>query len=279
MTGPVRVGLVQMRGGVDPAANAEAAAAAVREAAAKGARFIATPEATNIVQRDGEALSAAVTGIEDDPAARVLAALSGELGVWVLAGSLMTRAEDGRVANRSVLFDPQGRVHAAYDKIHLFDVAFGDGEAYAESATVAPGREGVVADLSFARLGLSVCYDVRFPHLYRALAKAGADIIAVPAAFTRRTGEAHWEVLLRARAVEAGAFVLAPAQGGSHDDGRRTWGRTMAVGPWGEVLGVLDHDEPGVLTVDLDLAAVAAARAKIPSLRHDRDFRAPAAAP
>jgi predicted amidohydrolase len=181
-------------------------------------------------------------------------------------------AGDDRAANRSLLVDPTGAVVARYDKLHVFDVDLPGGETYRESASVRPGVGATVAETPWGRLGLSICYDVRFPQLYRALAKTGASLIAVPAAFTRPTGEAHWETRLRARAIETGAFVLAPAQGGAHEDGRQTWGRSLIVGPWGEVIARADHDEPGVLHAALDLSAVERARASIPALRHDRDF-------
>ncbi len=266
------VALIQMRSGVDAQANADAVEAFVRKAANQGATLIATPEATNIVQRDPNALRAAVTQPSEDPVYQRCDALARELKVWLLAGSLMVRAEDGGVANRSYLFAPDGRRPAAYDKIHLFDVTLAAGETYAESATVRPGSQAVVTASPLGPMGLSICYDVRFPHLYRALAHAGARVITAPAAFTRHTGRAHWELLVRARAVEAQAFVLAPAQGGLHEDGRSTWGRSLVVDPWGAVVAHFDHDEPGVLMARLDLGQVDHVRAKLPSLRHDRAF-------
>ncbi|MGD2133659.1 MAG: carbon-nitrogen hydrolase family protein [Maricaulaceae bacterium] len=275
MSESLRVGLVQMRSGVDPAANLEAASAAVRDAAARGAELILTPEATNLLQRDEAALIATVRSQEDDPAPAAFCELARELGVWLIAGSLMLKKDAERAVNRSFVFDPSGAVAATYDKIHLFDVQLGSGETYRESKRIAPGGRAVVVDAPWTRLGLTICYDLRFPRLYRALAKAGAGLITVPAAFTRPTGEAHWETLLRARAIETGAFVLAPAQGGRHEDGRATWGRSTVVGPWGEVIAKLDHDEPGVLIADLNLAQITEAREKIPSLTHDRDFEGP----
>ncbi len=271
----VPIALVQMRSGVEPVANADAAEALIRTAAAAGARLIATPEATNIVQRDGDALRAVVVPAADDVVYQRLAALARELGVWILAGSLMVRADDGGVANRAHVFDAAGALAASYDKIHLFDVILSGRESYAESNTVSRGDRAVLTSSPVGPLGLTVCYDLRFPQLYRALAQAGACVIAAPAAFTRHTGRAHWELLVRARAVETGAFVLAPAQGGVHEDGRATWGRSMVADPWGEVVAKLDHDEPGVLTAQLDLAAVARTRGKIPSLQHDQSFVAP----
>ncbi len=274
----LRVGLVQLRSSTDPAANLAAAEKAVREAAAQGAKLIVTPEATNILQRNDEALVASVVPGKDDPAVPRLGALAKELSVWLLVGSLMVKAEDGRVANRSHVFAPDGKLSATYDKIHLFDVQLGSGEAYRESKRVRPGERAVVVETPWGGLGLTVCYDLRFAHLFRALAKAGAKMIAVPAAFTKPTGEAHWEVLLRARAIETGSFILAAGQGGKHADGRTTWGHSTVIGPWGEIVAKLDHDEPGVLIADLDLTQVDVARGKIPALMHDREFTAPESA-
>jgi predicted amidohydrolase len=180
-----------------------------------------------------------------------------------------------RLANRGFLIGPDGDILSSYDKVHLFDVDLPNGETYRESATIRPGDAAVVAESPWGRLGLTICYDVRFPHLFRQIARVGACMIAVPSAFTVPTGEAHWETLLRARAIETGAFVLAPAQGGTHEDGRKTWGRSTVVAPWGEVVAKLDHDEPGMLHATLDMSAVARARAAVPALTHDRDFAAP----
>jgi predicted amidohydrolase len=216
----------------------------------------------------------------EDLVVRGLADLAAELSVWILVGSALVLREDGqdgKAANRAALISPTGEVVATYDKLHMFDVDLPTGESARESAVYEPGDRAVVVQAGEARLGLTICYDVRFPALYRALALAGAQVVTVPAAFTRPTGEAHWDILLRARAIETGSFVLAPAQGGRHEDGRGTWGRSLAVGPWGEVLGKLDHDEPGVLVVDLDLAAVDKARAAIPALANARAFSPPKA--
>lgn len=273
--GRLRAGLAQLRTPASIAAALDHAVALIRVAAAQGAELVLTPEATNILERDRETLLAKIATGEDEESVLCLAALAAELDIWLLAGSLMVSAGDGRAANRSYLFDNSGQVVATYDKIHLFDVELGAGESYAESRTVAPGDRAVVAMTPWGRLGLSVCYDLRFPQLYRALAQAGATLLAVPSAFTRPTGEAHWETLLRARAIETGAFVLAPAQGGRHEDGRATWGRAMAVDPWGCIIAKLDHDEPAALVFDLELGEAAAARAKIPSLQHDRGFAPP----
>jgi predicted amidohydrolase len=271
----LRCALVQLR---TPASQAEALAQAeplVREAAAQGATLIATPEASNILQRSRQDLFAAVRPAEEDEAVQGLVALAKALKVWLLIGSALVKRPDGQLANRSMLVGPDGAVKATYDKIHMFDVDLPTGERHRESALYTPGEAAVVAETPWGKIGLTVCYDIRFPHLYRALAQAGAQVIAVPAAFTRPTGEAHWEVLLRARAIETGAFVLAPAQGGVHQDGRGTWGRSTVVNPWGEAVAKLDHDEPGVLIADLDLDEVAKARAAIPALANDRTFAPP----
>jgi predicted amidohydrolase len=212
---------------------------------------------------------------EDDPCVQGLIALAAELKVWLLIGSAVVLREGGGVANRSILIDPDGREVVTYDKMHMFDVDLPSGEKARESEAFVAGDAAVLADTPLAKIGLSICYDVRFPYLYRALAKAGAQILTVPAAFTRSTGEAHWEILLRARAIETGAFVLAPAQGGLHEDGRGTWGHSLIIGPWGEVLARSEDDEPGVITATLDLDAVAKARQAIPALKNGRDFNGP----
>ena len=274
-----RVALVQLR---TPATQAEALAHVrplVERAAGEGAALVLTPEATNVVQRDRAALLPALQPIHTDPVVQGLRETAARLHVEVLVGSALVR--DGeRFANRSVLIRGDGSLAATYDKIHMFDVDLParpghPAERARESATYAPGASAEVVDTAAGRLGLTICYDLRFPALHAALARARAELIAVPAAFTRPTGEAHWEVLLRARAIETGAWVLAPAQGGQHADGRRTWGRSTVVSPWGEVTARLDHDEPGVLLAEVDLAAVATARAAVPSLGHAREFAAP----
>lgn len=275
--GALRVALIQTRTPATAQAALDHVAPLIREAAAGGARLILTPEAVNLMEQRRDRRGEAIADQGADPAVQGLRALAAELGVWLLIGSAIVRSgDDARSANRSLLIDPQGQITAAYDKLHVFDVDLPNGETYRESNGVRPGGRAVVAETPWGPLGLTVCYDLRFPHLYRALAKAGASLIAVPAAFTVPTGEAHWEPLLRARAIETGAFVLAPAQGGAHEDGRRTWGRSTVVEPWGEVIAWLDNDAPGVLFADLDLAAVDKARRAIPALTHDREFDPPA---
>jgi predicted amidohydrolase len=271
----LEIALAQLRTPASLEAALAHAAPLVREAASGGARLIITPEGTNILQRHRETLFDAISPVEDDPCVIGLRRLADELGVWLLIGSAMVLRPDGKAANRSLLVDPSGRIAATYDKIHLFDVDLAGGERYRESASFAPGDRAVVAEVDGVRLGLSVCYDLRFPALYHTLAKAGAQALVIPAAFTRPTGEAHWRVLLRARAIETGSFVLAAAQGGLHEDGRATWGRSLVVSPWGEEFALADHDHPCVLRATFDPAESVRARASIPALDHGRPFTSP----
>jgi predicted amidohydrolase len=274
----LNVALIQLCTPATQAAALDHVAPLVRQAAADGARFILTPEATNILQRDRALLLSQVRTAEEDVCVRGLMALAAELEVWLLIGSALVARADGAVANRTLLVGPDGRVGATYDKMHMFDVDLPSGERARESETYTPGAAAVVADTPFGRIGFSICYDIRFPYLYRALAKAGATLLTVPAAFTRSTGEAHWEVLLRARAIENAAFVLAPAQGGRHEDGRSTWGRSTIVSPWGEVLASAGHDEPCVVHATLDLDSPGRVRAAIPVLANERGFSGPTVA-
>ncbi len=269
------IALVQMRSGTDPERNIDDAERMIREAAGSGAKLVLTPEVTNLVQKDATALFTALRTPEADPGAKRLSALADALKIDILAGSMAFLGEDGRAVNRSMLFGPDGARKAHYDKIHMFDVALGQGEVWSESTNYAPGSRAVMAEAAGIKLGLTICYDVRFAYLYRALALGGAQAIAVPSAFTRPTGKAHWEILLRARAIETGSFILAPAQGGHHADGRKTWGRSMVVGPWGDVVGVLDHDEPGILHAEIDIEDVHSARQRIPALKGGREFTGP----
>jgi predicted amidohydrolase len=272
----LRVGVIQLRSGIEPAANRAKAAPLIRQAASDGARFITTPENTYRLDRD-RARAMAAAGPEDgDAELAAWARLAKEHGVWLLLGSAAIATGAGKVYNRSFLYTPDGKVAARYDKINLFDVTLGGGETYRESETVEGGRRAILVEGPMgAKVGLSICYDLRFAPLYSAYAGAGADIITIPSAFTVPTGQAHWETLLRARAIETGAFVIAPAQGGRHEDGRATWGHSMIVNPWGRVIAKLDHDEPGVLVSDLDLEEVAAARAKIPAWQGGPEFETP----
>jgi predicted amidohydrolase len=247
------------------------AEALIRSAASGGAEYVQTPENTAIMELETDRLFAALEHEEKAGPLKRLTALAKELGIWLHVGSLGMKLPSGKVANRSYLITPDGEIAARYDKLHLFDVDLAGGESYRESRTFDPGAKAVLADLPWGRLGLSICYDLRFPALYRALASAGADLIAVPAAFTRQTGEAHWHVLLRARAIETGAFILAACQGGLHENGRSTYGHSMIVSPWGEVLAEAGED-PQILLADIDLGLCAETRTKIPSLRHGRAF-------
>lgn len=276
----LRAALIQMTSGEEPGANLETVEASLREAKAGGAQFALTPEVTNCVSGSRSHQRAVLHRQDDDPTLRRCQALARELEMWVLLGSLavLTDDADGRFANRSFLLSPAGEIAALYDKIHMFDVNVSETETYRESAHYRPGDKAVVAHTDFAAIGLTVCYDLRFPHLHRALAQAGAEIITVPAAFSAVTGAAHWEVLLRARAIETGCFVLAPAQTGVHyvKDGneRRTYGHSLAVAPWGEVLADAG-EECGITFVDLDMSDVARSRHRVPSLSHDRRFEGP----
>lgn len=267
---------VQLRTGLDVTRNVAQACRLIRAAAADGADFVATPETTHLMELGGKALFAKTVAQDDDPGLKAFGALAAELGLWLLIGSLSIRVSETKVANRSFLLAPDGAIAATYDKIHLFDVDLVDGESYRESKNFQAGNQAVVAALPWGGLGLTICYDVRFPALFRALARGGAHILTVPAAFTQQTGQAHWHVLLRARAIETGCFVLAPAQGGTHENGRKTYGHSLIIAPWGEILAEAGSD-PGVISARLDMDQVAQARARIPSLLHDRPFALPPA--
>jgi predicted amidohydrolase len=271
----MKVALIQTRTPATHEAALAHVAPMVREAAAAGAAFIATPEGTNVLQKDRAVLLPMLKTLDQDPVVAGLRAAAKDLAVWILIGSALVEREDGKAANRSVLVSPAGEITATYDKLHMFDVDLPTGESSRESATYEPGVQAVTARAGALKLGVTICYDLRFPALYRALALAGAEVMTIPAAFTRPTGAAHWEVLMRARAIETGSFVLAPAQGGRHEDGRGTYGHSIIVAPWGEVLAHLDHDEPGILLADLDLTAAARARAAIPVLANARAFAEP----
>ncbi|MCO5135270.1 MAG: carbon-nitrogen hydrolase family protein [Phyllobacteriaceae bacterium] len=272
----MRVACIQMRSGTDPAANAAIMGDLVSEAAAQGAQYVQTPEMTGLLEKNPKRLLEIIEPEESDPSFLAAGELAKRHGIWLHLGSTAIRREetgtDGRAANRGGVFSPDGTLVATYDKIHMFDVAVDENNRWQESARYAPGERAVTVDAGFARIGLSICYDIRFPQLYRQLAKAGAAILTCPAAFTRPTGKAHWETLLRARAIENGAFMIAAAQGGVHEDGRETWGHSTVVGPWGEIVGRLDHDEPGVLVCDIDLEEAASARRRLPVLENERRF-------
>jgi predicted amidohydrolase len=266
-----RVGLVQMRSGRTPQANLDAAAKLIGTAKEGGADYVLTPEMTNIMEVNREALFSAIVPEENDTTLVTFREIARTLGIYLHVGSLAVKVNGDKAANRSFLIDPRGEVAARYDKIHMFDVDLANGESYRESRNFRPGELAVLADLPWGRLGLTVCYDLRFPSLYRALGEAGASFLTVPAAFTRQTGEAHWHILLRARAIETGCFVFAAAQGGTHENGRETYGHSLVVDPWGRVLAE-GGTEPGVVFAEIDPAAISAARSRIPSLQHGRRF-------
>lgn len=270
-TATFRVGLVQLRSGRTPAANLDTVTHLIEEAARGGADYVMTPEMTNILEVDRERLFSAIAVEENDPNLAVLRELARRHDIYLHIGSLAIKASADKAVNRGFLIDPKGEITARYDKIHMFDVDLAQGESYRESRNFRPGEVAVVADLPWGRLGLSICYDLRFPALYRALAEAGCTFLAIPSAFTRQTGEAHWHVLTRARAIENGCFVFAAAQGGLHENGRETYGHSLAIDPWGRVLAEAGT-EPGVICAEIDPGEVAAARARIPSLEHGRRF-------
>jgi len=269
MSNVFRAACVQMRSGVDAATNVETATALIREAKGLGASFIATPEVTVLFEAESDRLFAKVNVEDEDPSLLALRNTTKELGVWLLIGSMAIKVGERQCANRSFLIGPDGAIRARYDKIHMFDVDLPNGEMYRESRNFRRGERAVVAELPWGRLGLSICYDLRFPQLYRALAHAGASFLTIPAAFTHTTGKAHWHVLQRARAIETGCFVIAPAQGGVHPNGRHTYGHSLIVAPWGEILAEAGED-PCVITAEIDPTKVAEARQRIPALTHDR---------
>jgi len=273
----LRAACVQTTSAAEIAPNVAAASAMVRRAHAEGATFVTMPEVVNLCEKRPGGLEKKAHPEATEPALMAFRELSAELGIWLLAGSLVVKLEDdSRMANRSFLIDPSGVVVAKYDKVHMFDVDLEGGESYRESKRFRPGERAVVAETPWGPLGMTICYDMRFPSLYRTLAHAGARILTVPSSFTRPTGRAHWHTLLRARAIENGCFVIAPAQCGDHEDGRKTYGHSLIISPWGEVLADAG-EEPGVIVADLDLAKVDEARSMVPSLTHDRDYAAPEA--
>jgi predicted amidohydrolase len=263
--------MIQMRSGLDPAANLAAALDLIEKAKDAGADYVLTPEMTNILAAKREQLFAKIVAEEQDATLATLREVARKLAIYIHIGSLAIKASPEKAANRSFLIDRRGEVAARYDKIHMFDVDLAGGESYRESNTYRPGELAMVADLPWGRLGLTVCYDLRFPALYRALAESGASFLAIPSAFTRQTGEAHWHVLQRARAIENGCFVFAAAQGGKHQNGRETYGHSLVVDPWGRILAE-GGTEPGVVIAQIDPSEVVAARSRIPSLHHGRRF-------
>lgn len=268
----MKVALVQTRSGRKLDANMEAVEAFVRQAAGQGAIYVQTPEMTTLIERERDAIAAELSPDRVDAARSRFADLAAELGIVLHIGSMAVPLQDGRFANRAHVFAPTGALMAVYDKIHMFDVDLDNGESWRESAVYAPGERAVVVDAAGAKLGLGICYDVRFAALFRAQAQAGAQVLSAPAAFTRQTGEAHWHILQRSRAIETGSFVLSAAQAGLHEDGRDTYGHSLIVDPWGAIVAEKADDEPGIVVAELDLAAVGKARAKVPALKHDRPF-------
>jgi predicted amidohydrolase len=265
-----KVALVQMRSAMEPKANIAAALAAIEQAKSAGADYVLTPEMTNIIAKR-ERMMATIVDEERDPTLAALREAARKHSLYVHVGSLAIKASPERAANRSFLIDRRGDVVARYDKIHMFDVDLAGGESYRESHSYRPGDLAVVADLPWGRLGVTICYDLRFPALYRALAESGASFLSIPSAFTKPTGEAHWHVLMRARAIENGCFVFAAAQGGRHESGRESFGHSLVVDPWGQILAE-GGTEPSVILADVDPAQVTAARSRIPSLHHGRRF-------
>ncbi len=263
---------IQMCSGVDPEKNAADMERLVREAASQGAVYVQTPEMTGAVQKDRPGLMAVLRDEANDVIVATARDLARDLGIHVHVGSTAIALPDGKIANRGFLFAPGGERICTYDKIHMFDVDLDNGESWRESAVYRPGGEARVAELPFAKLGFAICYDVRFPSLFRTEAVAGAEVLTVPAAFTRQTGEAHWEVLLRARAIENGAFVIAAAQAGVHEDGRETFGHSMIIDPWGKVLASAGGSGEAIVIAEIDVDQVKAARGKIPNLKNARDF-------
>src|ERR1700752_2867616 len=263
--------MIQVRAGLAPAANLAAALDLIDEAKEAGADYVLTPEMTNILAAKREQLFAKIVAEEQDAMLTTLREVARKFAIYIHIGSLAIKASPEKAANRSFLIDRRGEVAARYDKIHMFDVDLAGGESYRESNTYRPGELAMVADLPWGRLGLTVCYDLRFPALYRALAEAGASFLAIPSAFTKQTGEAHWHALQRARAIENGCFVFAAAQGGKHETGRETYGHSLVVDPWGRILAE-GGTEPGIIVAEVDPAQVAAARSRIPSLLNGRRF-------
>jgi predicted amidohydrolase len=266
-----KAAMIQMRSGLSPAANLDDAARLIGEAKAAGAGYVQTPEMTNVLAGKREQLFAVITEEEHDATLAGFRDLARKLGIHIHVGSLAIKVSPDKAANRGFLITPQGDIAARYDKIHMFDVDLGNGESYRESRNYRPGEIAVSCDLPFGRLGVTICYDLRFPALYRALAEAGSTMLAIPSAFTKPTGEAHWHVLMRARAIENGCFVFAAAQAGKHESGRETYGHSLIVDPWGRILAE-GGTEPGIVMAEIDMAEVTKARARVPSLQHGRRF-------
>ena len=267
----LKAAMIQMRSGLSPAVNVEAAVRLIGEAKAAGAEYVLTPEMTNLLAAKRDQLFSIIVDEDADTSLATFRELARKLGIYVHIGSLALKISPDRAVNRSFLIGPKGDIVARYDKIHMFDVDLGNGESYRESRSYRPGEQAVISDLPWGRLGLTICYDLRFPALYRALAEAGATMLTIPSAFTQQTGEAHWHVLMRARAIENGCYVLAAAQGGRHENGRDTFGHSLVVDPWGRIVAE-GGDEPCVVMAEIAPAEIVTARAKVPSLQHGRRF-------
>ena len=277
MSGTFTAACVQMRADVDVKASTEQAVALIREAARSGATYVQTPEMTNILQPDRPKFFEAIRSEAEDASLPLFQAEAMTLGIWLHIGSLAIKIGEKQAANRGYVISPDGEVVAAYDKIHMFDVNLPNGQTYRESAAYAGGDAAVIADLPWAKLGVTICYDLRFPELYRALAECGAGVMAIPSSFTVPTGQAHWHVLMRSRAIENGAYVVAAAQGGKHACGRETYGHSLIVDPWGVVIAEADHDDPAVILAEIDPIKVDETRGRIPSLANGRAFSIPGA--
>lgn len=268
----MKVAAIQTRSGTSIVENCDQVSSLVREAAGMGARYIQTPEMTGILQRSRKDLFEEIGGEEKDPLIALAASLSAELGIWLHIGSHAIQVGEGKAANRAFVFSPRGQIVARYDKIHMFDVDLDNGERWRESGAYQPGDAARMVEIDGLKVGISICYDIRFPHLYRTFANAGAQILTAPSSFTRQTGKAHWHVLMRARAIENGAYMIAAAQGGIHEDSRETFGHSLIINPWGEILAECDGDEPGVIIADVDPGQVLKARQKVPNLANGRGF-------
>ncbi|MCP5086327.1 MAG: carbon-nitrogen hydrolase family protein [Rhodobacteraceae bacterium] len=268
----LRAACVQMRSTTNPDENVEVFSELVGQAVRGGASYIQSPEMTGLVVQDRGRLFDLVKTADEDLLIACAKSLAKEHNIWLHVGSTAILRADGKVANRAFVIDPGGLIRATYDKIHMFDVDLDNGESWRESAVYKPGKSAVIADIAGARTGLAICYDMRFPQLFQDYAQAGAEILTSPAAFTRQTGKAHWHILLRSRAIENGAFMIAAAQGGDHQDGRETFGHSLIVNPWGEIIAEIGHDEPGVVVAEIDLDEVRQARAKIPNLVNGRAY-------
>lgn len=268
----LNVGCIQMTSGPEITENLTAAAKLISASAKAGAEIVMTPENTDFMRMNSDLTLQTALPENDNPNVKFFSILARELGIWILIGSMKIKVSDTKVANRSFLFNPKGQLMATYDKIHLFDVDLPNGETYRESEFAQGGKKAVIAGIDGRNLGMTICYDVRFPHLYRKLAQQGAEMFAVPAAFAELTGKDHWETLLRARAIETGSYIFAPAQCGEHEGGRKTYGHTMIVGPWGRILEEITDDKPGFINHKISFLNVAKARSSVPSLKHDRDY-------